>query len=202
MSQPPIDYQNQDPPYITQSLHIQTILPEHADLAIVFGTRYPMPIPLAAQLYREGIVPLIVVTGGINHQTGENEAQAHYKLLRAENVPDSAILVEDQSTNTLENVVFALPKIAERCEIVQLKGVISVSKWFHARRTLMTLKKHFPVGIEYYARTYTPLDIRPDNWQEDEYKRERVLKNWHNIPYYLAKGDIAEIEKVGDDYYK
>lgn len=201
MSQPPIDYQNQDPAYITQALYIQTTLPQHADLAVVFGTRYSTPIPLVAQLYRDGIVPLIVLTGGINRQTGENEAQAHSKLLRAENMPDSAILIEDQSTNTLENVLFALPKIANRCDLSTIKRVVAVAKWFHARRTLMTLKKHLPLGIEYYVHMYVPLDIRPDNWQEDEDKRERVLKNWRNIPYYLTKGDIAEIEKVGDAYY-
>lgn len=200
MSQPPIDYENQDPAYITQMLVIKTILPEKADCAIVFGTRHITPIPLAAQLYHAGIVPIIVLTGGINRLTGHNEAQTHFDLLRTEGVPDSAIIVEDQSTNTLENVQFALPKIAEKMDVSNIQRIIAVAKWFHARRTLMTLKKQLSASIQYYVQTYTPVDIRPDNWHLDEEKRTRVLKNWRNIPYYLEKGDIAEIEKTGDYY--
>ncbi len=200
MSQPLIDYTNQDISYITQSLLLETKLPTQADLAVVFGTRHATPIPLAAELYRQNIVRFIVVTGGINRFTQENEAQAHAKLLRAEGVPDEAIVIEDQSTNTLENAQFSLPKIAQKFELTNLKNVIAVAKWFHARRALMTLKRQWPQGIRYYVQNYYPIDIRLDNWHLDEFKRERVMKNWRNISYYLEKGDIAEIENSGDHY--
>lgn len=184
---------------ITAYVNIQTIVPKQADFAIIFGTRLPDPVPIAARLYQERVVPKIVATGGMNRDTGHNEAHAHYQLLRESGIPASDIIVEDQSTNTLENVTFALPKIQEA--VGDFRSVIAVCKWMHARRAIMTMKAHFPPDVRYFNTAYNPHGITPDNWPElDEKQQYWVLKNWEGSQKYLAKGDIAEIEFDGEAY--
>jgi vancomycin permeability regulator SanA len=184
---------------ITAYLNIQTVLPARADFAIIFGTRLPDPVPIAARLYLAQIVPKLVVTGGINKITQRNEAQAHYQLLQDLGIPPNHIIVEDQSTNTLQNVTFTLPKIQE--VINDFKSVIAVCKWMHARRAIMTMKAHFPRGVRYFVSTYIPYGVTPENWCHlDEQQQYWVLKNWEGIPQYLAKGHIAETEFDGEAY--
>jgi len=84
--------------------------PGQADLAFVFGTRHSEPAYIAADLFRRGVVNYVTLTGGNNRLTGENEALAHLAILIRERVPQERIIVEDSSTNTLENVLFARPR--------------------------------------------------------------------------------------------
>ena len=181
---------------ITDHLALRTARPAHADLAFIFGTRYPDPAPLAADAYRQGIVPLITLTGGPNRRTNQPEALIHRALLRAAGVPAAALIVETHSTNTLENVTFALPLIAARLAPESVSTMLVIAKWFHARRALMTLKKHWPRPVHYYLLTYSPEGITPENWHTDPVHAAPVLRNWENIPRYLQRGHLAEIASV------
>ncbi len=183
---------------ITQYLHIQTPLPTCADLAFVFGTRFPDPIERVIALFHHQVVGTIVLTGGTNRHTGINEAQTHLQMLLEHGIPQQRIVVEDESTNTYENVVFALPRIGAVLPVFET--VLAVAKWYHARRALMTLKANFPAGIRYHVLSYAPEGITPDNWFLSEQGQQRILKNWQSIPRYLAAGHIAEIERQGDAY--
>lgn len=61
---------------------------------------------------------------------------------------------------------------------------------------MMTLKRHLPAGIRYYAATYEPQGVSRSNWWESEAGCRRVLKELARIPAYLAAGDI---EKIRDE---
>jgi hypothetical protein len=45
-----------------------------ADLAFVFGTRFPDPTMIALDLLRRDVVPPVVLTGGANRQTEQGHA--------------------------------------------------------------------------------------------------------------------------------
>ena len=186
---------------ITAYLDATTPLPERADLMFVFGSRLPTAAHLAAQLYHAQRAPFIVITGGENRYTGHNEADLFYSILTEANVPSEQIIVENKSTNTLENVTFALPLIEQKLPIASIRTVLAVCKWMHSRRALMTLKRHLPSGVRYYAHTYEPNDITRENWHENPRAGSaNVLKNWDNIPKYLAWQHIEEITRDGDGY--
>lgn len=193
-------YESTDVQHITATLNLQPSTPVEADFAFVFGTRYPAPVPLAARLYHNGVVPFVVLTGGLNRQAQRNEAQRHFELLVGTGVPPRDIVVEDESTNTRENVLLALPLIAQRCLLVNIRRIVVVCKWFHARRALMTMKANLPAGIRYYVQTYCPADITPDNWHTTPEKCAPVLKNWKGIGRYLGWGHLVEIQQGGDAY--
>ena len=174
--------------------------PKQADLAFVFGTRHPEPAYIAADLYlRRGLVQHIVLTGG-SGRTGVHEALCHLEVLLAQGVPRQHIVVERASTNTLENVALALPLLAERVDLDRIEAIVLVTKWYHCRRAMMTLRRHLPAGIRYYTRIYEPDVVRHDSWHLDPEAARRVLKEWRNIPRYLARGDIAEVTWDGDAF--
>lgn len=174
--------------------------PERADLAFVFGTRHAQPACLAADLFWQGIVEWIVLTGGRNPLTGLLEAQVHLEIVLAASVPRERVLVESSSTNTLENVVLALPMLEERGLLQRLSSVVAVCKWYHCRRAVMTLKAHLPGGVRYYTQTYEPDDLCREGWQHDPQSARRVIKEWQVIPRYLSQGDIAEVRFDGQAF--
>ena len=89
----------------------------------------------------------LVLTGGLNRTTGVREAEQHLGILLSRGVPRNRIIVEDQSTNTAENVYLALPKMALAIELEGVRSVIAVVKWFHSRRAITTLKRYMPLEL-------------------------------------------------------
>ncbi len=165
-----------------------------ADLAFVFGTRSLLPIEIAADLFRRGLAWYVVLTGGSRSDLGGLiEALAHQKALLERGVPEDHIILESESANTLENVVFALPKIAAKINIDSVTAVIAVAKWYHSRRCLMTLKPHLPEGVRYYVASYEPEGRSRSDWYMHEDGAMRVLHEWRCIPKYLAQGHMAEV---------
>jgi uncharacterized SAM-binding protein YcdF (DUF218 family) len=174
--------------------------PGQADLAFVFGTRHLEPAYIAADLLRRGVVNYVTITGGKNRLTGDNEALAHLAILVREGVPPERIIVESSSTNTLQNVTFALPKIAACLPLDSIRAVVVVTKWYHCRRALMTLKRHLPPGIRYFTRSYEPSDVTRQDWYLHAEAARRVLKEWQCLPAYLQQGHLAEIRREGEAF--
>jgi uncharacterized SAM-binding protein YcdF (DUF218 family) len=101
---------------------------------------------VAVDLYRRGMVPLIVFTGATSRTTRERmpkgEAE-HYRERAMElGVPTHAILVEPNARNTGENIRFSRSLLAERG--VNVSSVLLVSKPYEERRAYATARKLWP----------------------------------------------------------
>lgn len=102
----------------------------------VFGER-PSPvlrerINHAIALYQEGKVKTIIFTGGRSRPEAMSEAAVSRNYALARGVPDSAILVEESSTTTRENLRNAQ-------QIAAANGLVSfriVSTPYHMRRAI------------------------------------------------------------------
>ncbi len=191
---------------ITRYLDVD-LLPAHATLAVVLGTRLPAPTHIAARLFHEGMVDWILLTGGHNRLSGEIESAAHQKLLLEQGVPAARLLIETRSTSTQENVLFSLPVLQQAHLLAQLEQVLVISKWYHCRRGMMTLKRYLPPGIRYHATSYEPevipatnesVPIHRDSWWQQEASRCIILQEWEKIQRYLQQGTLAEISSTGD----
>lgn len=141
-----------------------------ADLIFIFGTRHWVPAELAAELYHAGRAPFVVTTGGPDrHPRGVSEAVVHKRLLLAAGIPESAVILEDRSTTTVENVTLSAPLIAN--VVGDVRSVIAVVKWYH-RRALVTLAAHAPNIERIYAADYEPFNadsrivLGRRNWAE------------------------------------
>jgi uncharacterized SAM-binding protein YcdF (DUF218 family) len=167
--------------------------PQKADLALVLGTRHQEAINKIFELYSNGLVSKILVSGGINRVTGENEALEMSNKLIGLGVKKDDLILENKSTNSLENILFSKQVIDEKIGFNKIKKIIAVVKHYHSRRALMTLKKHFPKAVKLMPVTYEVYGFTIDNWFKNKVGKEKVLSEWNKIPKYLAKGDIAEL---------
>lgn len=167
--------------------------PQKADLALVFGTRHSEAINKVYELYRDKLIPKILVSGGLNRVTGENEANEMSQALMELGVNKDDIILEDQSINSLENVLFSKKVIEEKIGFNNIKKIIAVVKHYHSRRALMTLKRYFPKTVVLIPVTYDIYGFDKDNWFEDASGKEKVMDEWDKISVYLKKGDIEEL---------
>ncbi|MGP3964115.1 YdcF family protein [Nonomuraea sp. 3N208] len=121
---------------------------------LLFGTNQAPPAEIAAERYHAGLAPLIIATGGVNRHNGIVEARTFRRLLIERGVPDNVIRCEDQSTNTWQNVEFALPYLHEalRSGLV----ITAMSKWYH-RRTVNMLKTLLPNIGAFHAIGWEPV---------------------------------------------
>lgn len=166
--------------------------PEAADLAIVFGSRIAAEAmaQAAASLFRAGLVPRLLVTGGATPGGTGTEAEAIAAQLLARGVPGDALLLERRATHTGENVTLSLPILAE-AGLLAARRVVCIGLFCTGRRYAMTLHRHWPAPEKRCLPVeYGP--VRRGVWHAHPAARARVLGEVAKIPRYLAAGHIAE----------
>jgi len=111
---------------------------EQADAIVVLGAAQyngrPSPVlkarlDHALELYRGGLAPMVVVTGGIGPGDRMSEATVGHKYLRAQ-IPDSAIIVRPDGRTTEES----MRSVAEWMREREVGRVLLVSDPFHMAR--------------------------------------------------------------------
>lgn len=107
----------------------------------------------AAALWHGGEVGAILCCGGLGRHPPA-EAVAMRDILIAEGVPAAAILIEDRSATTEENLRLALPILRARGE----DRVIVVTDWYHAPRARMTARR---MGLRADSRSPALRGARP-----------------------------------------
>lgn len=99
-----------------------------------------------AELWHAGMAPLVVMSGGLGNFTAEiferPEADLFAERAIELGVPEEAILIENRSTNTGENVKFTRALLESRG--VEVSRVIAVQKPNMERRTFATISKQWP----------------------------------------------------------
>src|SRR4051812_42306732 len=110
-----------------------------ADAIVVLGAAQydgrPSPVLTARlehglDLYKAGVAPLLVVTGGRQPGDRYTEATSGYNWLRDRGVPDSAIRKEVQGRNTYESIA----AVSRFLKADGMRDVVLVSNDFHAAR--------------------------------------------------------------------
>lgn len=92
----------------------------------------------ALELQREGLAPLIVVTGGIGSGDRESEATVGRRYLIGRGVPDSAVVVIAKGHDTDETMNAVADWARER----SIAEVLLVSDAFHMARLRVVAKRH------------------------------------------------------------
>lgn len=105
--------------------------------AIVVLSGGPDRIDWGTKLYLEGWAPRLVLVGAALDKSGPSNAEAMRKIALRAGVPDTAIFLEEESTNTLENATLG-KKILDS---FGAKSIILVTSPYHQRRAYETFKK-------------------------------------------------------------
>lgn len=105
----------------------------------------------AAQLHLDGYGRYLIFSGGSGKLTenrfSKPEAEVFADIARAKGVPEEAIIVESQSTNTGENVRFTHDLLSQRRLLEgdgRIRTFILVQKPYMERRTYATFMKQWP----------------------------------------------------------
>jgi uncharacterized SAM-binding protein YcdF (DUF218 family) len=121
-----------------------------ADAIVVLGGDFGERSTHAAELFRSGAAPKIIVSGA-------GDCTYNMQVLRSAGVPASAIEVEGRSMSTRENAEFSIPLL--RAE--GAKRVIIVTSWYHSRRALHCFR-HYAPEMQFYSRPSLDAYARSD----------------------------------------
>jgi len=92
----------------------------------------------AARLWHKGLAPRLVLTGGVGTHPPA-EARVAAEIARLEGVPDTALLIEEQSTSTAENAFFAAQLTPE----APSWSVLVTTDGYHCWRCTHLFGRHF-----------------------------------------------------------
>jgi uncharacterized SAM-binding protein YcdF (DUF218 family) len=119
---------------------------QKADCILVLGSHDLRVAKRGAELYLEGWAPILLFSGGLGNLTKnlwvEPEADQFARIALSMGVPGEAILIENKSTNTGENILFTQRLLEEKK--LEPQSFILVQKPYMERRSYATCKKHWP----------------------------------------------------------
>ena len=120
--------------------------PEQADVIVGFGNFNTNIARRAAELYRQGLAPVVLFTGGLGRNTEgllpEPEAVRFARVAMECGVPEKAILLEPESTNTAENILFTRRLLEERG--IPHERILGVHQPFMERRITAAMGVYWP----------------------------------------------------------
>lgn len=134
----------------------------------------------AAALFRQGLSPLLLCTGGYDspHHT-KSESTSCAELLQEAGVPSSAVLTEEYSQSTEENAIETRKIMDAR----GLKTALLVSDNYHLVRARIIFLEHgVPVLVSPAQVTAGPLSV---DWVIYGSYREVAAFGWYAIQHLL-----------------
>jgi uncharacterized SAM-binding protein YcdF (DUF218 family) len=157
---------------------------EKADCILALGS-HDLRVPeRAAELYLDGFAPLLIMSGGLGNFTQEiwteKEADKFATIAIKKGVPEEAILIENNSTNTGENILFTQKLLHKKR--LNPQSFIVVQKPYMERRSYATFKKHWPDK----KLTVTSPQISFEEYPTSEIPMERVIN--------IMVGDLQRIK--------
>lgn len=158
----------------------------HADAIVVMGAAEydgrPSPVfharlDHAVSLYRAGLAPLLVVTGGKAAGDRTTEAAVARDFAIAQGVPDASILVEDRGRTTLES----LRTVGEMLRDRGARDVLFVSDRTHMLRVLRMARDQ---GLTSFGSptTTSPVDADPTS------RADAMLHELGALAFYFLTG--------------
>lgn len=120
--------------------------PQKADCIVGFGNYNDQIALRAAELYRQGYSGRVLFTGGLGRNTAQlwskSEAEHFAETAIRAGVPPKAVIIENQSANTGENILFTRRRLSELG--IPVRRILGVHQPFMERRIYAALKVHWP----------------------------------------------------------
>lgn len=181
---------------ITQLVFVpkEEILP--SDVILVPGGSHTKPMKLACELYKSGIAPYILPSGGYNEKVTTTEWEFQRDIALSLGVPEQAILKEDKAKNTFDNARNSWRVLNDHN--IGVSRATIVCKSFFSRRALMTYQTVFPTNIRFQVKQ-DDFRISKDNWYLDEVGTKYVLIEAEKITKYFGHHISNWINRYRDE---
>jgi len=164
-----------------------------ADAILALGSFDPQAAVTAAALWKQGLAPMVIMSGGLAHKGGlldtgwdRPEARIFADIALGEGVPAHAILIEDRAQNTGDNFAYSRA-VAERAGL-SLRRLLVVAKPYMTRRGYATGLKVWPqVALSMQCEQISPEDYFARE-TDPERTLQAVIGDLHRIMIYPALG--------------
>jgi hypothetical protein len=195
---------------ITEIVFGAAAAPQPCDLIFIFGGSHPGLWIAGAQAYHAGLGPTIIATGGykptaVRHHTWQHGMRPEALVIRDElvllGVPEQAILVEERSTNSLENVLFA----QQLYDFATLTSILVICRSHGVGRQCRTLRRHIDPRIAVRAYPFDTnvgregVPVSRENWMTMAESRAGVFAHLLKIIKYGRRGEIEALETMSDE---
>lgn len=148
---------------------------KQADAIVLLGGGAGERPARAAELFRSGVAPRILVSGA-------GDAAGNRLLLMNHGVPSSAIELEPVSKTTRENAEFSIPLLRS----AGAKKVVVVTSWYHSRRALNCFR-HYGPDIQFYSCPSYYGFARSD-WSREHLRRRIRAEYFKTLGYWICYG--------------
>ncbi len=177
-----------DPPQPAEAILVLGRILESDRPSAVFVAR----LDHAAELWREGLAPRIVVAGGLTGKASRTEAEAGREHLIATGVPPEAIWAEEHSQHTLENLFYVRATLREH----GVKSLLLVSDPLHLARAA-AMARGLGLSVACSPAPRCPPPRRSFAWWERA-AREAFLLHWYHcgIAYSRLIGSERQLARV------
>lgn len=151
----------------------------------------------AASLWKKGKVSYVVASGGVEWDTEYgrmSEASLMGRYLAEYGVDAAAILLEEDSRTTVENMLCSALLLSRTLKIFQVPSLYVVTSPCHLRRALFYAESLLPrfIGVRGYCE---PLSVdSPEGWTQDEFYANRTLRELDLIKKQVDRKAMADIE--------
>jgi uncharacterized SAM-binding protein YcdF (DUF218 family) len=177
-----------------------------ADVILVLCSYDTSVAERGAQLFLEGWAPLLVYSGGLGSITRrlwtEPEADRFARIAVGMGVPPDRILIENQSTNTGENVLFTRRLLAERG--LDPDRFILVQKPYMERRSYATFARVWPGKTAVVTSPQASFADYLAHHSNDALSRDEIIGimvgDLQRIRLYPARGFQIE-QEIPDDVW-
>ncbi|WP_260259173.1 YdcF family protein [Vibrio intestinalis] len=175
---------------------------EKADCIFVLGSNDPRVAEHAVNLYHQGMAEYLIFSGGFGRLTegvfDQTEAETFAAIAKDLGVPADKIILENQATNSGENVILTAQMLGKLK--LDFQRFILVQKPYMERRAYATFMKQWPNAIESATVTSPALSF-VDYFNEDIdlcMALEAMLGDFERIKIYPEKGFQIEQPIPGD----
>lgn len=178
--------------------------PEPADCIVGFGC-YDEDIPRrCGELYRQGYAPWVAFSGGLGRNTAGlwsgSEAERFAVIAAEAGVPVERIIVENQSRNSAENLIFT-PKILAEHGVFPQK-IIAVHKPYMERRLQAAMGVYWPEVQAIYTSPQVTLEEHIAHGEAVGMTRrgviETIVGDIQRMELYAKKGYQLPVELPGE----
>ena len=166
----------------------------HADAILVLCSHDTAVATRGAELALAGWAPLLIFSGGFGaitrHLWEKPEADQFAAIAIEMGVPRDRILIENQSTNTGENVLFTKQLLAD--QQIDAQTFILVQKPYMERRSYATFKRHWPEKQAIVTSPRVSFDEYVAGYSNNALSRDDVIAimvgDLQRIRLYPSKG--------------
>ena len=169
---------------------------ENADCIIVLGSSKASlyRVPVAAKAYHDKRATKILLAGGIVNGVDKGHAGDMRNKAIELGVKAEDIIVENNSQNTVENVLCSLLELQRAFWLNRIKKVLLVTTTYHMRRSLAIARYLFPTHIRVLPCPGDDNNTKRGNWMESEEGRKRATSEVVKIVDCVNNGLFPDFE--------